>query len=348
MIFSSLSRFILSILIGALGGFVFYLLHLPLPWLLGALCSTLIASMAGAPIDVSNAIRNLVIVIIGLVLGTTFTPDILDHIPDWVPTLTAAVLYVGVVSFVCQLYCRKVAGMDGVSALFAGLPGGLSEMIILGEEAGADVKKITLAHAVRVVGVLLFIPFILTYGFHLEQVVDTHIPQYWQLSDALLLIACGVVGMYGAKLIRLPAYRLTGPLILSAAVYLNGFIVSEPPDWASLLIQLILGSSIGSRFYGTTYKEVVTVMIHAFGMVIVMLALTFACAYALAQVSDFSFSALILALSPGGFAEMALAALSMGIDPAFVTTHHAMRLFAVVFVTPFIIKLMARRKTGKK
>ncbi|WP_028878307.1 AbrB family transcriptional regulator [Terasakiella pusilla] len=341
---TSLSRFVLSILIGAVGGYIFYILHFPLPWLLGALCSTLVASMAGAPIDVSNGIRNLVIVIIGLVLGSTFTPDILKHIPDWIPTLSAAVIYVAVVTFIAQLYCRKVAGMDAVTALFSGLPGGLSEMIILGEEAGADVKKITLAHAVRVVGVLLFIPFLLTYGFHLEQVVDTHVPQYWHLPDALLLVACGIVGMYGAKLIRLPAYRLTGPLILSSIVYLNGIIVTEPPEWASLIIQLILGSSIGSRFYGTTYKEIVTVVAHAFGMIVVMLAVTFASAYVIAYLTGFSYTALILALSPGGFAEMALAALSMGIDPAFVTTHHAMRLFAIVFVTPFIIKLIARRK----
>ncbi|WP_156950763.1 AbrB family transcriptional regulator [Terasakiella pusilla] len=30
----------------------------------------------------------------------------------------------------------------------------------------------------------------------------------------------------------------------------------------------------------------------------------------------------------------------MGIDPAFVTTHHALRLFVIVFVTPLLIKFV--------
>lgn len=344
MTHAPLSRFALSIVVGSAGGFIFHQLNLPLPWMLGALSATLIASVSGAAIEVSKGIRNYIIVIIGLMLGGTFTPDIIDQVPHWIPTLTAAVVYVFLITCVAQIYCRKVAGMDQVTALFSGLPGGLSEMVILGEEAGADVKKLALTHACRVVTVLLFIPFVLTYLFDHEEVSRPGDPLFWDMKDGAILLVCGLLGMFGGKLVRMPAYRLTGPLVLSSILHLNGILVSEPPEWASVIIQLILGSAIGSRFYGISYKEVGKTITLAVGMIMAMLCVTFVSAYAIAKMTGFSFIALILALSPGGFAEMALAALSMGVDPAFVTTHHAVRLFAIVFVTPLIIKFVFMKK----
>jgi len=55
---------------------------------------------------------------------------------------------------------------------------------------------------------------------------------------------------------------------------------------------------------------------------------------------------LILALSPGGFAEMTLAALSMNIDPAFVTTHHGLRLLVIVFILPIVLSFWFKRTKG--
>lgn len=343
---SSVSRFALSLVFGSAGGFLFSLVGFPLPWLLGALCTTLIASLMGAPIEVTRNIRNYIIVVIGLMLGGTFTPDVIEQAANWIPTLTAAVAYVVVITAVGQIYCRKVAGMDQVTALFSGLPGGLSEVTIMGEDAGADIKKLSLTHACRVVSVLMFIPFVLTYWFELESIEDVSLPLYWNMQDGLILIACAIFGVIIAKYCRIPAYRLTGPLLLSAFIHLNGYISSEPPELTSHAIQLILGSAIGSRFFGISFKEVGRVMMFAMGMTIVMLGVTFLSSYLLSIATGISFGALILALSPGGFAEMALAALSMGVDPAFVTTHHAMRLFVIVFVTPLIIKFILTKKAG--
>ena len=41
---------------------------------------------------------------------------------------------------------------------------------------------------------------------------------------------------------------------------------------------------------------------------------------------------LLLAFIPGGFTEMSLIALAMGVDPAFVVTHHSVRVFLVVLI----------------
>ncbi|MDV7340219.1 AbrB family transcriptional regulator [Terasakiella sp. A23] len=343
----NVTRFIFALVIGGFGGCVFNLLHFPLPWLLGALAGTIIASLSGAQIEVSKNIRRYIAIIIGLMLGSTFTPDILVRIHEWVPTLTAAVVYVFIITAVAQIYCRKVLKMDGVTALFSGLPGGLSEMTLLGEEAGADIKKLTLTHACRVACVLMIIPFALTYLFDMKEVQQTDAAENWNLIEIALLIASGAIGAYIAKILNVPANKIIGPLVISSIIHLIGWITSEPHAWLSIAIQLLVGSSLGTRFYGTSVKEVGKVMVLAIMMTLVMLSVTFLSAYLISLMTGISFSALLLALSPGGFAEMALAALSMGIDPAFVTTHHAARLFVIVFITPIVIKLLLKKTKSK-
>ena len=48
--------------------------------------------------------------------------------------------------------------------------------------------------------------------------------------------------------------------------------------------------------------------------------------------TGYSLVLLLLAFIPGGFTEMSLIALAMGLDPAFVVTHHSLRVFLVVLI----------------
>ena len=51
-------------------------------------------------------------------------------------------------------------------------------------------------------------------------------------------------------------------------------------------------------------------------------------------------AALLLALSPGGVAEMSLIALSLDIDVAFVSTMHAARILFIVVLAPLAFRLL--------
>jgi uncharacterized membrane protein AbrB (regulator of aidB expression) len=59
--------------------------------------------------------------------------------------------------------------------------------------------------------------------------------------------------------------------------------------------------------------------------------------------TDLPFASLILAFSPGGLAEMSLIALALDIDPAFVATHHVVRIFLVVVLAPIAFRLWRAR-----
>ncbi|MCP3871435.1 MAG: AbrB family transcriptional regulator [Gammaproteobacteria bacterium] len=341
---SQIVRVALTLGVGSVGAFLFSILALPLPWLLGALIATVVASLAGAPVEIRPGLRRYLVCILGVILGGTFSPEVLVRAGEWLPTLAAAVGYLVLVTLVAQFYCRLVMKMDGVTAIFTGMPGGLSEMVILGEEQGADVRALTLTHAVRVASVLLVIPFFLTYGFGLEGQTPPLPEETWNRKDLLILGVTAVAGYFGGKAVRLPAHALTGPMLLSAVVHLSGLVVNDPPPLASLIIQLVMGSALGARFFGFSIARVGKIMILAVGLGLTMMTVTLFSAALMSTLTGLPFEALVIALSPGGFAEMTLAALSMNIDPAFVATHHGLRLLIIVFITPIVLSFWLKRR----
>ena len=65
--------------------------------------------------------------------------------------------------------------------------------------------------------------------------------------------------------------------------------------------------------------------------------------YGIHYVSGFKSEALLLSLSPGGLVEMTLIALALGIDVAFITIHHLVRIVLSVVVAPLSFKPLERQ-----
>ena len=72
-----------TLAVGAVGGIVFYFFNLPLAWMLGAMVFTTVAALAGLRMRLPTKLRGGFITIIGVFLGSAFTPDILDQIRQW-------------------------------------------------------------------------------------------------------------------------------------------------------------------------------------------------------------------------------------------------------------------------
>jgi uncharacterized membrane protein AbrB (regulator of aidB expression) len=66
-------------------------------------------------------------------------------------------------------------------------------------------------------------------------------------------------------------------------------------------------------------------------------------AYGIHLVTGFNTRALVLSLSPGGLVEMTLIALALGIDVAFITIHHMVRILISVFLAPAVFAIAKKR-----
>ena len=159
-------------------------------------------------------------------------------------------------------------------------------------------------------------------------------------ADIAVLGACAVVGLVLGKLIRLPAYRIVGPMLLSSAVHLAGWTATAPPWEVVAIAQVVVGSAVGSRFSGVPLARVLKTIGVSLGSTGLMLVTTVLFALALSRFTGIDFEPVVLAFSPGGLAEMSLIALSLGIETAFVAAHHVLRIGMIVIAAPLIFKAL--------
>ena len=339
------AKFVLALALGALGGAVFYLLQLPLPWMLGAMSVVTIAAISGAPLVSWPRFRNGMVAVLGPLLGSQFNAEIFARITDWYVGLAGVAVSGGLMVAICTVYYRKLGGYDRTSAYFSAIPGGLSEMMVLGEAMGGDARRISLSHGVRILTAVFLIAFYFRL-FDCYQPVGLVGEEATAIGwrDGLILAACAVVGWPVARLLRIPAAQLVGPLALSAGAHLSGLVSAMPPGEVVAAAQVALGAAIGARFVGARFTEIWRTIVVSVGAAIIMVAIAAIFALVLGEISGSSKTALFLALAPGGLAEMSIIALSFGTAAAFVSTHHIVRIMLLVVIAPAIYKFLYMKK----
>lgn len=337
----------LALAIGAAGGWLFKAVTMPLPWMLGSMAFCTAAAVAGAPLRAPARIRPYMIVVVGIMLGSGYRPEMLDRAGEWLGSLSMLLAYVVVVGGAGLVYFRLFSRYDPVTSYFCAMPGGFNEMVMMGTEMGGDERKIALTHASRVLLVVFTVPLWLRLTGQLDiasrAALSTGLADVAP-TDYLLLAACGI-GWPIAERLRVPAGLLVGPMMLSAALHLAGITASQPPTLIVNLAQLFIGTTVGCRFTGATKREVGHALTIGAGLATLMLVLTTLFAFAVNAVTGTPFAVAMLAFSPGGLAEMALVGLALGVDVAFIATHHVARILLVVMLAPAVIKAWGLLKT---
>ena len=300
--------------------------------------ATTVASLGGARLHVPGPMRSIMVAIIGVLLGAGFTPEVLEKAREWPLTIACLLLHLGLLVGILFFYFHRIVGLDAPTAYFSATPGGLSEMVITGAAMGADDRTIALVHAARVLLVVLAIPFWYRFMTGVTTTPSSMGPSIGAigLADVSVLAACAVAGVVAGRLLRLPAYRLSGPLLASAVVHATGLSASAPPWEVVAVAQVVVGSAIGARFSSVPVRRVLGVMAAAVVSTVVMLAATIAFALVLAPATGIDWRSIVLAYAPGGLAEMSLIALSLGIETAFVATHHVIRIGLIVVGAPLV------------
>jgi membrane AbrB-like protein len=338
-------RFAAALVVGAIGGWLFARLMLPLPWMLGSMTACTLAALVHAPVASPAVVRPPMTAVIGVLLGAGFTPQVVESVITWTPTILGLGAFVIVSGAVCVVYFRRVAGFDFPTAYFAGMPGGLVEMVILGEDKGGDARAIALVHSARILLVVLALPFVITLlsGVSLgaRARFGTSILETPWADEVWFVVTAGAGALLG-RVLRLPARLLIGPMLASAIVHVVGWTRFVPPTEIVNIAQLVLGTTIGCRFAGSATRDILRILLLTLGSTVVLLAITVAFAVVVNRASAYGVVPLVLAYSPGGLAEMSLVALSLGIEVAFVASHHIIRVVFVMVGAGAVFRLFRR------
>jgi hypothetical protein len=307
---------------------------------------TAAAALAGLPVVGPTALRVVVIPIIGVMLGASFSPAILGQIGAWGTTFALLPPFLIVSGAAAWLFYRRVAGYDARTAFFCAAPGGLNEMVILGAEAGADERRIALAHSVRIFVVISVIALAFAaIGGASTAGMDRESTGFLDLSpfDAAALLACAVLGVPLARLARLPAPGLFGPMVLSAALHLGAVVTVPPPSLLVILAQLVIGTVLGCRFAGASLRQTGREIGLSAVAALVLIAVTLVFALLVAALTTAPWSQAVLAYAPGGLTEMSLLALAKDQDVAYVATAHVARIVVVLSIAAPLFRSLAGR-----
>ncbi|MCC6471433.1 MAG: AbrB family transcriptional regulator [Alphaproteobacteria bacterium] len=344
----NVAHILMTLLLASAGGVVCWWLQTPLPWMIGAMTVVTAAALYGLPVRSLHPLRMAMVTILGVMLGSSFTPALFSQLGAWPLPLSGLLVYCAATLGAGVLYFRYVAGVDVTTSFFSAAPGGLNEMTIVGTQMGGDERIISLTHAVRILIAVFTIPIwfriFMDYSPAARAAANVGMLEVPVLELAKLG-ACAVIGGILGKRLRLPAWQVLGPMIASAAAHMTGLTAARPPIELISAAQVVMGVGVGCRFAGTRLSEVRTAILHAMVFAGITIAIAVLSATVLHQLTGLPIAALVLAYAPGGLAEMSLVALALSIDIAFVATHHAFRLLIVLAITPPIFRRLRRTKT---
>ncbi len=323
-------------------------LHLPLPWMIGPLLAVALAGVLGARVDCPTSLRNAGQWAIGTALGLYFTPTVLATIVTLAPALVAGIVWAMLAGLLFYGLLARVSGAtnaeERATAFFSASIGGASEMAVLGERHGGRIDRIAMAHSLRVLIVVVAIPFGLQWsGLHGIDAAAPG-PTHVHLGGLLLL---GALTLAGALLIRrsgLPNPFVLGSLGVALILTGSGVELSALPPAVSHTGQLLIGCALGARFtpdfLHSAPRWLATVGLGACALI----GLSASFAWGLAGLAGLPWATVLLGTSPGGVAEMCITAKVLQLGVPVVTAFHVTRYLAVLLCTAPLFRWLERRR----
>lgn len=326
-----------TLLIGAAGAVLAAFLSFPAPYLLGPALLLTIASFAGLKLSVPDWMRNICFVIVGITMGTSMTPEVIEAAKTWPASFLLLIPAVILIFYAGYAVLLKTFGYDRQTAMLAASPGHLSFIISLGVDSRCDVVTVSIIQSVRVLALTLTVPFIVdVFGL-----VSSEPPVV--LGDMALpvlvaaIVASAAIGFVFLKL-KFPAALLLGGVAVSISTHVTGFVHGGVPEWITTPVYVVLGCMIGSRFSGVSIMALRTAFFA--GVVVTLLVTVAAGAISLfvSWLTGVPLNAVLIAFAPGGLETMAAMAVMMHVDAAYVGSHHVLRLLFLSAFMPLVTR----------
>ena len=306
--------------------------------MLGPLFASAATSMSGVALVTSNRLRNAAQWAIGTALGLYFTPQVVTQTLNLAPWILAGAVWALLLGHLFYRWLRHaMQGSSLVSpatAYFSSVIGGASEMAAFAEREGSRVDLVAAAHSLRVMLVVVVIPFAYRFaGIHGQDgsVLANRLPV--EPFGLVLLVAATGGGALLMKRWRQPNPWVLGALSVSLLLTATGLTPSGLPSWLSPTAQMLIGLTLGTRFtpdfLHTAPRWLAAVAIGTLSM----MALSALASWAVATATGLNPFAVVLGNSPGGIAEMCLTAKALQLGVPLVTAFHVVRYVIVLLTT---------------
>jgi len=346
-------RLLETLVVAFIGGFLFSCINTPLPWMLGTLTTvavwkTVFRRMVNWPVT----IRNAGLMVLGCMIGISFTRDAAVQILHQLPSMFIVTIATIIFSILMGWLTCKGTGVSLSTAVIGCVPGGLSQMTLLGEEIeDADTTVITFLQTARLLSSIFIIPFIVIHGtdgggqkFVRQGFVSGNAVLSNSILVPLLFTALILFAVWLAMRLRFPTPYLLGSILGAAMLVLSGVPAPKMPHFLQVVSQLFVGTYLGASLKLTEMKNWRKMLLYAFAGSFAIVIFSLINGAVLGFLYNFRLIDAFLCTAPGGIAEMGLTALMVHADVSLISSYQLFRILFILFVLPFILKRWFKRK----
>jgi uncharacterized protein len=331
-----------TLAIGVAGGALFWWAELPGGLISGAMIAVATAGIAGRKMGLPQPIAHVILMTLGLSLGAMVSPSLIKNLSTYPLTIALLAAATFCATFGSSLYLQRVHGWDRTSALLAGSPGALSQIVLLATEKNADVAGIAVVQIMRVIILTAAVPLLLAATGLMGH---GPLPSRGPAATPLALAELAAAGLAVSLLLRwlnFPASWMFGAMLGSSVLHGAGWVDGTLPQWAYITAVIGIGTLIGSRFGKIRPRTILNHVGAALGSFVVAVVISAVFVAAIALTTHVKFSDIVVAFAPGAMDAMLALALTLHIDPVFVGAHHLSRFIFVSIATPGIVHLFGK------
>ena len=164
------------------------------------------------------------------------------------------------------------------------------------------------------------------------------------MTGVAFVALCAGIGLPLARLVRLPAGGLLGPMLVAAVFALSGSSLTVGASEPVVLVAFALvGLEVGLRFTPASLRRAGTLLPVAVLMILALLAACAGLGIVLASIADVSRLDGYLATTPGGLSAVLALSVSSRTNTTFVLSVQLIRTFVMLLAAPPLARWIARR-----
>lgn len=335
-------RFLLTLIAGGLGGALFALLHLPAPWLSGALVGLVVLTASGVKSYLPNFLRDLGMLFAGALTGSAITPEMIQTAARYPLSLLILGIATALAVISGKAVLTRLYGWDKETAYFASVPGALTAVFAAAGERNVDMLRVASVQSLRIFILIALLPTIATR-------VVAEVPPGAELTlsapaFAGMMALCLLVSLLFERL-GVMAPFLLGGMVAAGGLHMSGMVVGQPPAVISAVAMLLVGIFAGTRFSTLSAALFRSLLMPSLAVFFVTAFVSAALAVVTAYAVGLPLALVLVAYAPGGLEAMVMLGLALGLDPLYVSAHHIARFVMIAAAVPLLVRRANRRET---
>lgn len=349
-------KLLLTLLIGALGGAVFFKLKVPAGMLVGAIFAVAVLSVATPYAAMPSFAKLCAQIITGAYIGSTISKSDILHLPKIIGPYMMVMVTFFILNIFSAVLIYLLSPLDFLTSLLCSMPGGISDTPLIAMDMGADAAKVALLQFVRMLFGLGALPALIVVVDRIADKRDkkANVTKEQECGEAQpkdtakkvhplmalpATLAAAAAGGFLGKYLGVPAGALIFSMLAAIAfkmLYSKAYL----PLWCRRVAQVLSGCCIGSQM---SYSDIIEIRYLIVPAVILVTGYLINCVvvgYLLHRCFKLSRREGMLCVSPAGATEMALISADLGVNSPDLVVIQICRLVGVMAIFPQLFMLI--------